>query len=519
VAVLDVEVGDAPSAPDGGTGSSRPSRGRLWAGRSIVLAAVAVATAVVLIADVGLSTANLGSQWQVVDLRVLSDVPLHGVWYMHTQPPAFNLIIGLVAWSSLPLAGTMFAINVAAILGTGLLLHGLLVRWGVGPVTAGVIAAISLLNPCLLSALHWGHYEVLVAFTIVAALVCAHRFLEDPQPGRLLLVAALITLSGLLRSLFHPVWVIAAIALLIAVRRVPRRYAVAALGIPAVLFGAWMVKNMVLFDTATTSSWVGFNLQRGVVASMDEDDVAQDVADGTVSSLALEYPWGIIEQYEPWIESCEPNVHPALLWPEKEANAGVRVANFNHECYLPLYRQAQEDAVRLIREHPGRYLSTRGYGLLMAYQPAQTGLPPDETWIDRIYRPALLVVQVPIPQDDWNLPLLGTDEIDLDVSLTLLALSLFVTGRGGVAGVRLARAGWAQRHEWPAHELTWALVAATFAFVVVGGSLIEFGENGRFRSSFDPLLIALPLGWGAVVAPRWWRQRKPSPADPIRPGG
>jgi hypothetical protein len=378
-------------------------------------------------------------------------------------------------------------------------------------VTAGVIAAISLLNPCLLSALHWGHYEVLVAFSIVAALVCAHRFLDDPQPGRLLLVAALITLCGLLRSLFHPMWVIAAIALLIAVRRVPRRYAVAALSVPIVVFGGWMAKNMVLFDSATTSSWVGFNLQRGVVASMDEDDVAQDVADGTVSSLALEYPWGTIDQYEPWIESCDPNEHPALRLPEKEPNGTARVANFNHECYLPVYRQAQEDAVRLIREHPGRYLSTRGYGLLMAYQPAQTGIPPDETWIDRIYRPALLVVQVRIPQDDWNLPLLGTDEINLDVSLTLLALSIFVMGRGGVAGVRLARTGWSQRHDWPADEVTWALVAATFAFVVVGGSLIEFGENGRFRSSFDPLLIALPLGWGAVVASRRWRQRAPRP--------
>ena len=34
-----------------------------------------------------------------------------------------------------------------------------------------------------------------------------------------------------------------------------------------------MVKNDVLFGTPTLSSWLGFNLQRGVVAPMDRTDV------------------------------------------------------------------------------------------------------------------------------------------------------------------------------------------------------------------------------------------------------
>jgi hypothetical protein len=468
---------------------------------------MAAATAVLLASDVGLSTEDFASQWQVIDLRVLSDVPLHGVWYMHTQPPGFNLLVGIVAWSPLPFAGTIYTINVAALLGTGLFLHGLLVRWGAGPLIAGVVVAVALLNQCLLSALHFGHYEVLVAFTLVAAIASAHRFLEDPRTARLLVAVSFITLCGLIRSLFHPIWVIAAIAVLIAIRPVRPRVAVAALAIPVVLFGGWMVKNLVLFDSATTSSWLGFNLQRGVAASMKDEDVRDDVADGTVSSLALEYPWGLLEQYKPWIDECDPIDHPALRWPEKESHVGVRVANYNHQCFLPVYRQAQEDAVELVRRHPARYLSTRGYGVLMAFQPAQTGVPPDETLIDRVYRPLLLVTQVRVPQEDWNLPLLGTDDIDLDVSVTLIALSLVVVGRGIVAATRLTRAGWAPRHDWPAQEVIWLLVTATTAFVVLGGSLIEFGENGRFRSSLDPLLIGLPLGWGAIALQRRWRQR------------
>ena len=38
------------------------------------------------------------------------------------------------------------------------------------------------------------------------------------------------------------------------------------------------------------------------------------------------------------------------------------------------------------------------------------------------------------------------------------------------------------------------LVAGTVAVVVLGGDLVEIGENTRFRSTIDPLLIAFPLG-------------------------
>jgi hypothetical protein len=500
-------IGETPDEHHAGTVSSRPDQRRLWLGRGIVVAAVAVITAVVLAADVGLTSDALAGQWQLVDIRVLADAPLQSVWHLHTQPPAYNLLVGLVAWSPLPLAGTVFAVSIAAILGIGLLLHGLLVRWGAGPVAAGAVVAVSLLNPCLLSALHWGHYEILVGFTLVAALVAAHRYLEDPRPGTLLLVTSMITLCGLIRSLFHPLWVIAAIAVLVAIRPLPRRYAALALVIPTVIFGGWMAKNLILVDSATTSSWLGFNLQRGIVASMSRDDVRAAVADGRVSPLALETPWEQLERYEPWTGSCEPGGHPATDRPDKDLGDGQRAPNFNSVCYLPVYRQAQEDAFQLVRDHPGRYLSTRGAGLVTAFQPAQVGVPPDETVIDRVYRPFLLVTQVRISQDDWNLPLFGADHIDQDVSVTLLLASLAVAVRAAIAARRLARVGLARRHEWPAGDVIWLLVAATVAMVVVGGSLLEFGENGRFRSSLDPLLIALPLGWGVTALPRWWRQR------------
>ena len=427
----DDDTRTAPAGP-GPTGSP----GRLWAGRAVVLATVAVAAGVLLATGRGVATERIAGQWQLVDLRCWATTSWERLAPAH-QPPAYNLLVGLLAWSPLPLPGTLYALNLVALAGTGLLLHDLLVRWGRGPLVAGAIVAVALLDPSLLSALHWGHYEILVAFLLVAVLSCAVRFLERSGARWLLATAALATLCGLLRSLFHPVWVLAVVATLLALRPVPRRHAVLALGLPVAVLGGWMVKNAVVFGTPTTSSWLGFNLQRGVVAAMAADDVRDAVDHGRVSALALEYPWGRIDQYERWVGECAPHDHPATAAPTKDAG-GLVLANFT-ECFLPVYRQAQDDAVRLVRDHPDRYLTTRLHGLVMAYHTSPTSSAPTPTVIDRLYRPLLLTVTITLPEDDWNLPFLmpivGTE--DVPVSLSLLGLSLFVVARGGVAAVRL----------------------------------------------------------------------------------
>lgn len=493
--------------PAGDVRSGRPARRPLWIGRALIVGSVMITAIVLEARGLGPSNDRIAHQWQLIDMQVLGSDPLRSIWYLHTQPPGFNALVGLVAWLPLPLAGTLHVANLALLVGLGLLLHQILIRWGVGPRTAGAAVAVALLNPSLLSGLHYGHYEILVGFTVVLALAAAQRHLDDPGPRWLLAAAACITLCGVVRSLFHPLWAIAAIAVLAILRPVPRRYIAAALAIPVVVLGGWMAKNQVVFGTPTTSSWLGFNAQRGVVAAMERDTVEDDVAAGRVSALALEHPWGGIDQYEAWVGDCEPHAHLATRMPEKGLGTNWSYSNFNHECYLPVYEQAQADAVQLVRDHPGRYVATRVDGWVISYQVARIGPPGGRTVIDDAYEPLLLITGVYLDQEDWNLPLLGPMRLDTEISLTLVAFSLFIAGRATVAGVRLARLGWRARRTWPTGELMWLLVTSTVAVIVVGGALIEFGENGRFRSSLDPLLVALPLSWAAVAVQRRWADR------------
>ena len=510
--------GSAPREDDGtpaGT-AARPPRARLWIGRLIVLASVATGAITLVATGNGVDRPALDTAWQIIDPEVLADDPLGSVWYLHTQPPIYNLVVGIIAWLDLPPAGALYVMFVASLIGTGLLLHGLLVRWGVGPVIAGLIVALALLNPSLLSTITIASYEVPVALLLVASLWAMQRYLDTPGTGWLLATSALLTLTALTRSLFNPPWVAVVLVLMLIARPVSRRQVLATAAIPIVLVGGWMLKNEVLFGTPTTSSWLGFNMQRGIVAPLHADMVRDDTRAGEVSGLALEYPWGGIEQYEAWLDGCEPaHDHPAVSEPAKPDYRGLPVANFNYECYLPLYEQAQDDAVTLARRHPGRYLHDRAAALAMSYRFAEIGT--QDTWLDTAYEKLLWPVDVRVGMSDWNLPLfIGVDEsgMPLSISITLIGLSVFVGVRGLVAVWRLARIGWRRRSDWPGYELVWLVVSMTTAVIILGGDLIEFGENGRFRSTLDPLLVAMPLASLALVA-QHRRQGRAAPGSPV----
>jgi hypothetical protein len=465
----------------------------LWIGRAIVALTVVAVAVTLLLEGRGVSGYELETAWQLLDLRHLGDDPIGAVWYLHTQPPLHNLVVGLVAWTPLPPAGTLFVLYAASLLVTGLALHALLVRWRIPPVPAGAVVALALASPSLPNTVRIVSYEIPVAMLVVGTLWAIQRYLDEPALRWLLAASATATLGVLSRSLLHPLWLVAVVALVLVARPVPPRHLAAAAAIPLVLVGGWVVKNQVLFDTATTSSWLGFNLQRGVTGPMADRDVDAAVRDGSVSPQAAQQPWLDLDAYAA-TAGCRPrHGDPAVARPVKSLDAGGEIANFNAECYLPAYEQAQRDAVALVRRSPRRYVETRVPSLAMTYRRVSSGWDLERNWLDTLYAPALIEVEYTADMRDWNLPLLPVDELPIRSSLTLAACTLVVVGRSALAAARLARRGWRARHRWPADEVVWIVAGWTVLVVVLGSSLVEFGENSRFRATVDPLLIALPL--------------------------
>src|SRR5690606_41377043 len=106
------EAPDADERTDGDTRAAPAAPGpagspaRLWAGRAVVVATVAVAAAGLLAAGRGVATERIAGQWQLVDLDVLGGDPLGRVWHLHPHPAGYDLAVGQPVWAPLPPPGS-----------------------------------------------------------------------------------------------------------------------------------------------------------------------------------------------------------------------------------------------------------------------------------------------------------------------------------------------------------------------------------------------------------------------------
>jgi hypothetical protein len=145
----------------------------------------------------GVSMVELAASWQLVDLDTLGADPLGSVWYLHTQPPLHNLVVAVVVWLPVPVAGTLFVLYIACLAVTGLLLQDMLAGQRglhVHPTAAGALAGVAVVGPALLVTIHQASYEVPVAMLLVGALWAAQRHARSPAGGGWLVVtSALLT--------------------------------------------------------------------------------------------------------------------------------------------------------------------------------------------------------------------------------------------------------------------------------------------------------------------------------------
>lgn len=510
-------------------GDRWPRRTRL-AGLAPVAATLVAVVAGLVSSGATIDRRSLAVSWQLVDLHVLRDDPFGSVWYLHTQPPLYNLTVGAVLrWSPFPAIGTLFVLYVICLAVAGALLVDLFGRWGIHPLLAGGIVALALTAPPILTTIVHGSYEVPLAALLVAATWTLQRHLDRPGAAGLIGLSALLTALVMTRSLFHPAWVAVVLALAVVARPLPWRTVAVAAAIPLVCVGGWMVKNQVVFGEATMSSWVGFNLQRGVVAPYQADEVQAAVDDGSVTPLAQIPPWQSLPAYDAVAAPCEPDDrHPAVGARVKDTGVPIEVANFNNACYIPLYHEAEENARTLVRDDPGTFVGTRAAPMVASFAVASIGVEdpqttvtgrqdPSLTWMDRLWDVLLVPTTTTISMEGWNLPFLQAESFTVEVSLLLAAGFLVLVARAAVATVRVARSGWRDRAErWRSDDVVWAFLAGTAVLVVVLSGLLEFGENGRFRSTIDPLLIALPLALVAQQVSRRLDRRVGPAEDPPR---
>jgi hypothetical protein len=440
----------------------------------------------------------LVNAWQLIPTETLRADPIGSVWHLHIQPPIWNLIVGgMLAWSPIPDAISLQLVQLMFAILSVAMLASLLNRLFAKPVVATVIATLVMLDPQVTSEAFTPQYEIPTTCGLIAVLWLVVIRPRSPR-FTIVCIAAVGTAVVMTRTVFHPVWLVLLLltCLWVVRRSVDRRAVVVTVLIPVVLVGGWMVKNQVMFDRPTLSSWFGMNLQRAVVPVATDEQLAKWAAEGHINEITAAYPSGFVSYsgYEPYVGPCvTKHSHPATSLTGRLGNDAL--PNFNAECFLPLFDIAGTDAWWVITHHPDLYVEGRWWAIrawVMEAPPPVLTTSPIYDAMRPVYRIGQLGVPLDMPSIRYGDAGFGAFQVRQHLSLLQTLATLLVIGAG-------IRAAWRRLRRRASSR--WIEVEVVAAFIVgwnlVVGVLFELGEQYRFRATTDPITMSIGawLAW------------------------
>lgn len=455
------------------------------------------------LAGVQFDSAFLATAQQHLELDHLEHHLIESVWYQHTQPPLFNLLIGLaLKFSPFSLAATFHGLYL--VLGWALigLVYVLLRDLAVSRWIAIAAAIVICCGPTVVVYEHWPSYEYPVAVMVTALAVASLRWVRG---GEIRWLAAATTLGAACvatRALFTPLWLVGLFAILLVARR-PRdawRPALLAIGLPLLVIGGLMIKNQVLFDTPLLSSWGGWNLQRVTIDELPPEVRQRLIDDGTLTPMAnipVQLP---LDAYAAETEPCTPSHRdvPVLTDTHKTPTPGSPSTgweNLNNECYLPIYREALDNAVAAGFAEPKNTARAWVGSFQIWAEPASlyAFVYDNRREVDDLDKWYRQIVLVDVP---WNpivnthagfyLPL-GTPGHRWRISMTIIAGTVAALALSGRSTYRIGRGRGSPR------DAQLAVIGFTVLAVTLTGNLLEIGENNRFRFVVEPVTLVVAV--------------------------
>jgi hypothetical protein len=445
------------------------------------------------------SASTLGATYQFIDPRLLRENLLESVFYLHSQPPLFNLLLGCVLklfpgnetvafgiiWMLLGyiLAVTMF-----------LLMRRLGVSYGINL----TLTVLFIIGPQCVLFENWLFYTTPVAAMMALTALWLHRYISNGRLGDGFVFFLLLSVIALTRSLFHIAWFVMMAGMVLWYFKTNRRKTVIAMLFPLLLVLSLYVKNGLLFGSFSSSTWLGMNVARMATFRLSEDVRRDMVRRGDLSPLALIERFRPLQDYRGMISDSTKRGIEVLDQEVKSTGA----TNYNHTAYIELSRAYMRDALHVIAHNPGVYLDayTRSYFTYLLpstnYLFVEGNRKHIRGW-DRVYN--LLLLAQPLAYDTERSDRGSTDYFVttlLTMSLVLFVAVPFLM----LYGWRVVRRSLKARGDATPFAITLLYISINLAYVTIVGNAFEMAENNRFRFTIDSYFLAVA---GLFLTGRW----------------
>lgn len=318
-----------------------------------LLAVFAISRVIYYAAGVRFDARPLDNFFQFLDPALLENRLLESLWYMHTQPPGFNLFAGLVLKLFPSAYASAFSV-LYMIMGAciAILIFSLMLLFNCNRHVAWIITALFIVSPGFVLFENILVYEYpLMAVGCLAAWLL-YRLLLQPGWLNAALFFGCIAALAWIRSIYHFLYyllIFAAVLILIKVRRT-QITVVGFIGLLLVLVP--YIKNWYLYGVFNSSTWMSYNMATITVGHLTQEEKDRFVKEGLISPVCVIPAPSPIDAYRNYIHPVPLTGIPVL---DQETDSTGR-SNFNNLQYFQVQKYYVTDGKALLRHYPKCYV-------------------------------------------------------------------------------------------------------------------------------------------------------------------
>ena len=439
-------------------------------------------------------TGPVAWDWHLIDRPLLEDRLLESLFYLHTQPPLWNLFVAIYFCIHTTYQ-SMFAASMFLLLGFASYcsVFSLLRFMGIPKSLAVLSATVFMASPTFVLLEHVVGYDFPIMALVTISIVILWKFFERPSYIRALLFFSIIAVTCLTRSLFHLTYFLVMVGSIALMNRGSlKTVLLAALPGFALVFSVY-VKNYLVFDRFTASTWMGMNAAKVVVRSAPLEERERWHEEGIVSETMLIDPWSEVSQYPERLRTIPERFQDIPLLSKTSKDDGYK--NLHNVAYIRIADQYLVDVVRVVQHEPFEYLR----GLASAWYCYLRGTDESEFLPGRNLCEPLIDAYdyVLYGKSPWPIHY-ATDRkgtYNLYVFLLIGLPALFVYG------VMLAKKGGLS----PNQKKLVVVMLINIAFVALTINFFELAENQRARFYTDSFSLILLTN---VIHERLWKKAK-----------
>ncbi len=290
--------------------------------------------------------------YQFLDPVDLKNNLCRSIFYLHIQPPLFNLFLGLVLKIVPDNVEYVFMIIYSLVgLLMVLLLFKLLTELKISSFFTILLCLFFMMSPPIILFENWLFYDYFVSFLLLLASYLLYKYINKDSWLYIFLFFLCLGLIILTRAIFHLIWfLIILIGLLSSYRNSLKKIFLSSL-IPLVFVIGFYLKNYIIFKQFTLSSWFGMNLIK-MTWTIPLDKIANLIQYKKISDIAVLLPFEEPEVYLQYANFDTITNIQALDRKYKTTGA----INFNNIGYISVSQKYYTTAKYLITRFPQYYL-------------------------------------------------------------------------------------------------------------------------------------------------------------------